>query len=174
MALNPKQKAFVEFYLSCWNATSAARQAGYSEKTARQQGSRLLSNDDVLAAIDARMKDLSLSANEVLMRLSDHARGSLGDFLTISDNGTPYPDFSQAETKLHLLKSIEFKPTEWGTGIKFEMYDAQAAAVHLGKYHKLFTDKVDHTSGGQPLAINIVETPARQLPPDEDGEDGDE
>lgn len=43
--LNERQKRFVDFYIqNGGNATRAAFQAGYEEKTARQVGSRLLQN----------------------------------------------------------------------------------------------------------------------------------
>jgi phage terminase small subunit len=49
--LNPKQKAFCEKYLNeaKFNATEAAKLAGYSEKTAGQIGYRLLKNVQILA-----------------------------------------------------------------------------------------------------------------------------
>lgn len=50
--LTAKQQAFVEAYAG--NATAAALAAGYSEKTARSQGQRLLTNDDIQDAIKAR------------------------------------------------------------------------------------------------------------------------
>ena len=52
MALNAKQRAFVAAYAG--NATEAARAAGYSEKTARVQGSQLLTNPAIVAAIRER------------------------------------------------------------------------------------------------------------------------
>lgn len=45
--MSPKQKKFCEHYAACGNATEAARRAGYSEKTAKQQGARLLTNVDL-------------------------------------------------------------------------------------------------------------------------------
>lgn len=50
--LPPKRAAFVLYYHLTRNATKAAEQAGYSPKTARQQGSRLLSDADISAAIE--------------------------------------------------------------------------------------------------------------------------
>lgn len=50
-ALTPKQARFVSEYLKDQNATQAAARAGYSERTANQQGSRLLVNVGVAAAI---------------------------------------------------------------------------------------------------------------------------
>ena len=49
--LTPKQAAFVMEYLKDLNATQAAIRAGYSEKTAAEQASRLLSNVKVQAAV---------------------------------------------------------------------------------------------------------------------------
>ena len=51
MALNPRQERFVAEYLVDLNATQAAIRAGYSEATAKQIGSRLLTHVDVAAAV---------------------------------------------------------------------------------------------------------------------------
>jgi phage terminase small subunit len=51
MPLTPKQEHFVEEYLIDLNATQAAIRAGYSEKTADQQGHQLLKKTLVSAAI---------------------------------------------------------------------------------------------------------------------------
>ena len=45
--LTEKQKKFVDEYLIDLNATQAAMRAGYSEKTARSIGQRLLTNVDI-------------------------------------------------------------------------------------------------------------------------------
>ncbi len=49
--LTPKQERFVDEYLVDLNATQAAIRAGYSKKTAEQQGYQLLQKTSVLAAI---------------------------------------------------------------------------------------------------------------------------
>ena len=51
-----KQERFVEEFLIDLNATQAAIRAGYSEKTAKSQGQRLLTNVDIAAAF-ARAPD---------------------------------------------------------------------------------------------------------------------
>lgn len=51
--LTPKKALFVVAYIPTQNATQAAITAGYSEKTAKQQGSRLLTDVDVKAALEA-------------------------------------------------------------------------------------------------------------------------
>lgn len=57
--LNARQKRFVEEYLVDLNATQAAIRAGYSEKTAESQASRLLRNVKVAAAVEAGKAELS-------------------------------------------------------------------------------------------------------------------
>lgn len=50
--LNDMQKKFIAAYMG--NATEAAIAAGYSVKTARSQGQRLLTNVDIKKAIEQR------------------------------------------------------------------------------------------------------------------------
>lgn len=68
--LTPKQQRFVQEYLVDLNATQAAVRAGYSPKTSEQQGSRLLGNAKVAAAVAAGRKRLAakldLTAEKVL------------------------------------------------------------------------------------------------------------
>lgn len=71
--LTPKKAAYVREYLIDLNATQAAIRAGYSEKTAKQQGQRLLTNVDVQVAIqeaqEARAERTEVSADRVLREL---------------------------------------------------------------------------------------------------------
>jgi phage terminase small subunit len=55
-SLNDKQGRFVDEYLIDLNATQAAIRAGYSEKTAGQQGERLLKNVEIQKSLTDRMK----------------------------------------------------------------------------------------------------------------------
>jgi phage terminase small subunit len=68
--MTPKQEQFVREYLIDLNATQAAVRAGYSAKTAEQQGSRLLSNVKVSmavqAAMDARSERTAITSDYVL------------------------------------------------------------------------------------------------------------
>jgi phage terminase small subunit len=50
----PRQLKFIVAYVAVPNATPAAIEAGYSPKAAECQGSRLLSNAKVRAALDMR------------------------------------------------------------------------------------------------------------------------
>lgn len=69
--MNPRRKLFVNAYLgeARGNATKAAIAAGYSEHTAKQQGSRLLTKTDVRAAIGLRLKKADIKTDRILERL---------------------------------------------------------------------------------------------------------
>ena len=72
--LTTKQRLFVEAYLANPNATEAARRAGYSEKTARSQGQRLLTNVDIAEALKGRVEEAAITANEWLTEVTQLAR----------------------------------------------------------------------------------------------------
>ena len=55
--LTDKQKKFVEEYLIDLNATQSAIRAGYSPKTANEQGARLLANVSIQEAIAESMAE---------------------------------------------------------------------------------------------------------------------
>lgn len=78
VALNEKQKAFCEYYAACFNATEAAKKAGYSQKTARSIGQRLLTYVDVqnyLSTLQSRARTNRIATiDEVMEYLSDTMR----------------------------------------------------------------------------------------------------
>ncbi len=67
--LTPKQRMFVSEYLVDLNATQAAIRAGYSTRTANEQGARLLAKSGVQQAIQAkqekRVAKLDISAERL-------------------------------------------------------------------------------------------------------------
>jgi len=60
--LTPKQQRFVQEYLKDHNGTQAAIRTGYSERTAKQQGSRLLTDPRVMAAVRAGQQKVAKKA----------------------------------------------------------------------------------------------------------------
>ena len=82
-SLNPKQSRFVLEYMIDHNATQAAIRAGYSEKTAPEQGCRLFNNVNVQAAISEKTvkqaEKLGLSADRVIAGLMAEADGTMED-----------------------------------------------------------------------------------------------
>ena len=81
--LNDKQLRFVEEYCVDWNCTKAAHRAGYSEKTAGQQGYQLYKKLQIKAAIDKRLKELSLSAGQTTKLISEIAETRMNEFMRV-------------------------------------------------------------------------------------------
>ena len=145
VALNAKQQRFADEYLIDLNATQAAIRSGYSKKTAKEQGSRLLSNVNIKAYIDARMaekeKKLIADQDEVLKYLTSVLRGeSQSEVVVVENIGD---DTSEARL---LQKAPDEK-------------ERLKAAELLGKRYNLFSDKMKVDvklpvviSGGEDLA----------------------
>ena len=83
MGMDNKTEAFAKAYIltGCTNGTQAAIEAGYSEKTAAQQASRLLKNVKVKALIDKfkaqELKPFIKSKTEKLKMLQDIAEACM-------------------------------------------------------------------------------------------------
>lgn len=156
-ALTGKQAAFIDAYLgeARFNATEAARIAGYKgdDNTLSSVGYENLRKPDIAAVVLERLNEAAMSANEVLARLSKHARGRLVDLL----NEDGQFDLALAEERgvADLLKKLKVRTntrrTREGEEIEdvsyeYEIHDPQAALVHLGKFHKLFAERVEHSN----------------------------
>lgn len=150
MPLNDKQTTFLAEYLKCWNASEAARRAGYSERTASEQGSRLLANASISAEIERRKTEIIMSADEVLARLTEQGRAAYSAYFT-ADGAVDLGKLI-ADGKAYLIKKI--KPTK--EGLEVEFYDAQSALVMLAKANGL--DRIELTGrNGGPIQTEHTE-----------------
>lgn len=163
-----KRKTFINEYLKCFNAAEAARRAGYSVRSARQQGDRLMSNDGILAEITKRMDEAHMSANEALRLLADQARGDMAQLMDISSVGFNL-DMKRAQelglTKL--IKRVKQKTTTYQskreseedreiTELEIELYDAQSAIDKILRVHGKYKDTIDLTTGGEKIIVTLV------------------
>ncbi len=97
MNINNKQRRFITEYLLDLNSTQAAIRAGYSYKTARQVGSRLLTNVDIKREIDLEIFRLHDSQKKKLALASEKAINALLDVL---EHGTNSAKVSAANSIL--------------------------------------------------------------------------
>jgi len=155
VALTNKQQVFVNQYLTCWNASEAARIAEYAHPGS--QGHRLLNNVEIAEEIKRRVDEMAMSADEVLIRLSEHARASIADFVEFKPGiNEPYLNMKQAAEQGKLGAVKKFKYDSNGHP-EIELHDAQAALVQLGRVHGLFTDKQEVTGpDGGPVQIRTM------------------
>lgn len=152
--LTGKQRAFIEHYFACgMNATEAARRAGYKgdDNTLAVIGSQNLRNHKIKAVLEDRFAEMTMGRHEVLARLTEQGRASMAEFVSYTEDGKPYTDLAKAKHRLHLVKELKQDEEERRVGmmtfitrkITVKLYDAQAALEKVGKYHKLFTEKVE-------------------------------
>lgn len=91
--LTDRQARFVDEYLVDLNATQAAIRAGYSERTANEQASRLLANVNVQALVQDRSKArearTQINADYVLQRLVQIDQLDVADILDATGNFLP-------------------------------------------------------------------------------------
>lgn len=83
--LTPQQTRFVREYLRDMHQRNAAIRAGYSEKTADVQASRLLTSAKIRSAVDLGFQLAAMPAPEVIARLSEEARADMSDFLRVDE-----------------------------------------------------------------------------------------
>jgi len=167
--LTGKQRAFVNAYISNgFNATQAAIAAGYAEDSAHVTGHDNLRNPKIKTEIESFFESHAMSAKEVIARLTEHARGDLGDIWDEA-SGTVDWDKARALGKTPLIKKIKHKTTRItrGTGEnaedvetfedEVELHNPQFALQLLGKQHGLFIDKQEVTGvDGGSIRFEIV------------------
>ena len=129
-----KRQVWLIEYFQCWNATEAARRAGYAHPNS--YGPKL--KQQLQEEIDAELDELAMPAREILARLGEHARATMDDFIEViklDDNGrsTAIVSLSKAKRlgKLHLIKKLTYRDN----GYTLELHDAQSALQHLDRYH---------------------------------------
>lgn len=174
MALTPKKQHFVERYCIHMNATQAAKEAGYSERTAYSQGERLLRNVEVASAIDAAMKERA-KRNEITadMIVQELARVAFLDLSQAYDeHGRLLPlHFMPEDVRCSLssVESFEERDSEGnviGHTRKLKANDKLRALELLGKHLGMFETKVK--VGGyadNPIRVLIEEIQGNTLKP---------
>lgn len=142
--LTRKEQLFVLAIMSGSTQYDAARIAGYAGSTIMQfvrQGNQVYNRPKVRAAIQGFVEEQAqegvMSALEVLARLTAQARNEGAEY--IRSDGTVDLAAVLEDGKGHLIKSV--RPGRYGTVVEF--YDSQKALELLGKYHGLFTDRVE-------------------------------
>lgn len=167
--VTPKQGRFVEEYLVDLNATQAAIRAGYSPKTAEQQGYRLLRNAQIAAAVEKGRERLSEETDITAKRvLAELARIAFLDPRTVFDeHGNLKPIAEWDEDAARALSGCDVTEEFSGRGADREMvgylkkirfWDKKGALELLGKHLALFTDKVEH-NGNLAFTLDIGEAP---------------
>lgn len=148
--LTDKQARFVDEYLVDLNATQAAIRAGYSAKTANEQGARLLANVSVQNAIRERQEVLKMKTEITQEWVVERYRRIVEGCdkrLFFNDDGSVKPP-SQWSAEMGLAVA-GFEVQELGDeGLavsvsKLRFQDAKATLDSLARHLGMFKDKVE-------------------------------
>lgn len=156
MSLTDKQVRFVAEYLIDLNATQAAVRAGYSAKTAMQQGSRLLMNAEIAEAVAAgksrQLHAADLSAARVLEEMRRLAFFDIAEIFDEKGNLRPIRDIpvearaaiAGIEVVRANLNAADGKRDEDYLH-KVKVVQKDRALEMLAKHFGLLAEKVEHS-----------------------------
>lgn len=113
--LTAKQQRFCDEYLIDLNATQAAIRAGYSEKTAQMQSSRLLSNVMVQHYLQKRKQErverTEITQDMVLYELANIAFSNAADYAAVVEKDA----MTEVEGNMIPVLDAEGKPVKYRT-----------------------------------------------------------
>lgn len=166
-ALTAKQQRFIENYLLDLNATQAAIRAGYSKRTANEQGTQLLNNPAIKTAIDAakmkRSEKAEISAERVLLEIQRIAFYDPVDLIQVIRDALPDEISDDVEiidgkiiSGLRSARDIRFLPEDvrraivgWGydrnQNFTIKLADKSKALDQLARHLSLYNDKLEVT-----------------------------
>lgn len=141
--LTPKQQKFVDEYLTDLNATQAAIRAGYSQKTAKEQAARLLTNVNIAAEIERQrkktQKKLEIRRERVIEELAAIAFANGTDYAKIiSVDGQASVAFTPTENLTPEKRKAIAGIKETQSGMEVKLHDKLRAIEMLDKYLGLF------------------------------------
>jgi phage terminase small subunit len=164
--LTPKIKRFCEEYIIDLNKTQAAIRAGYSEKTAKTQASRLLTKanvQDYVATLKQKLSDKNEGlAQRVIDELSKLGFANIQDYI---DKDNEVKDLTTiTRDKAAAVESIKKTITEFSGGgspagkkttIQFKLYDKISALEKLGRHLGIFD--LDNQQKITTIKVNITD-----------------
>lgn len=146
--LSQRHLLFVQEYIIDLNATSAAVRAGYSPKTASQQGSRLLADPRIQkaikGAIEKRNKRIEVSQDQVIKRLCCHAFSDIRNLSEWEDGKLRLKN--SAELSSEAAFSIS-EVSETAHGLRVKQYDQLKALELLMRHKGMLSDKLNLNTG---------------------------
>jgi phage terminase small subunit len=152
--VHQRRTRFIKEYLKDKNATRAAIAAGYSEKSAKVTGSRLLTDANVRSQIEKANDKVNAKLEVTVERVREElARLAFFDPIEFwNQDGTAKPlhemseDARRAIAGLEVAELFEGKGEERGLAgyiKKFKLADKGANLERLGRYLQMFPTKVE-------------------------------
>lgn len=158
--LTPKQRKFVSEYLVDLNATQSAIRAGFSQKTARAQGQRLLTNVDIANAIAAaqakREKRTEITQDRVVQELARIAFGNIRSVMSWTASGMRLRNSDDlTEDEAAIVSEVRETTTKDGGSRTLKTHDKLKALELLGKHLGMFEKKPEDPEAEEVAGIEV-------------------
>lgn len=163
--VNDRERTFCQEYVKDLNGSRAARAAGYSSKGASVRANALLKKSRVKALIakliEKQADKLEISAEKVLGELAKMGFSNMLDYMRADGDGFVL-DFSKLTREQAAAIQEYTVDATGGTGdgerkqvmrTRFKLADKARSLELLGKYLKLFVEKVEVTGLGDLPAV---------------------
>jgi len=155
-----RQRAFIAWYCKLLNATRAAERAGYTgnANTLGVTGHDLLTNPNIRAEIDRRLRANIPSPDEVLTRIGQQAIVDVTPY--VQEDGSLDVARMRDDGVGHMV--VGAKPGRHGPEIA--LASPQTAQKLLARYHQLLSDHVDvDVHGDVSLDVDTLDALAGQI-----------
>lgn len=141
----PRQDKFMDEYIMKGNAAEAARNAGYSVKTADRIGHKLLRKVEIAEEIARRRAELRKTSITPERIIREYLRLLNVDMKDITDWGPggvkPRPSDALTDDQAAAISEI----AETQAGIKIKLHDKKGILDSLARIAGMFVEKVEHT-----------------------------
>lgn len=166
-----KRELFCQEFVIHFNGARAMRSIGVEGDSAPSMAYQWRREPAIAARIaeltTERMKQVESSVDRLAAELTFLSQANMDDFITIGDDGSAWVDLSACTREqkgciqeIYTEEVMEGRSNDGQREIrktKVKLYDKTKAIDLLGKHHKMFTEKVEHTgANGAPLEIEVV------------------
>ncbi len=166
--LTPKQERFALEWLIDFNATQAAVRAGYSPRTANEQGARLLAKASVQALVakqrDKFMRKADVSKERVIEEYRRIAFAEPRAVMTWGPSGVILKESSElTEDEAAAVAEVAEVPTREGVAVRIKMHSKTEALKALAQHLGLFDGHTGEGAAPAEVKVLVVNGEARVL-----------
>lgn len=176
--LTPMEQRFVEQYPIDLNAFQAALRSGYSKRTSKQIGQRLLGKphiqNAIAAALRARSERTKVTADLVLTELSLLSKSSVANY-DIDDAGNLIVVAGAPPEAIRAISSVKKKrriiPQPDGRDpiveveVEFKLWDKPASLRMSGEHLGIIRKRHEHSGiGGAPIQVEATQRVVFYMP----------
>jgi len=163
-----RREEFCQQYVIDFNATRAAKDSGYSKKTAYAQGPMLLKRLDIQKRIKFLMSNRSertkITQDMVLQELAVLGFSDFRDYAIIDENGDltiqPFDLIKRQNTRA--IESIKQTKTKDGGSLSMKLHGKVRPLELLGKHLGMFADTHNVNLTGDIQVISAIPRPKKE------------